>query len=58
MKHLKNFKPKEEDLSKFAPIGTKDCENKCARRVIMTKNGPVIACDACKRIVMDNRDNK
>ena len=56
MKHLKNFKPIEEDLSKFAPVGTKDCENKCARRVIMTKKGPVIACDACKRIVIDNRD--
>jgi hypothetical protein len=40
----------------FAPIGTKDCEMKCERRVIMMSNGPVIVCEGCKRIVMDNRD--
>jgi hypothetical protein len=40
----------------FAPVGTKDCEMKCERRVIMMSNGPVIVCEGCKRIVMDNRD--
>ena len=56
---MKNFKdfgkpPKIED--DFAPEGTKECEMKCNRDVIMTKKGPVIVCHGCKRIVMDNRD--
>ncbi len=58
MKHLRSrdeFNQKKVDLSEFAPVGTKDCESKCDRTVIMTKEGPVIACNACKRIVMDNR---
>ena len=41
----------------FAPVGTKDCEMKCERRVIMMSNGPVIVCEGCKRIVMDNRES-
>lgn len=57
---MKNFdqfrKRKIED--DFAPVGTKECEMKCDRDVIMTKQGPVIVCHACKRIVMDNRDKK
>lgn len=40
----------------FAPVGTKDCQMICDRKVIMTKNGPVIVCEGCKRIVMDNRE--
>ena len=40
----------------FAPVGTKDCEMKCERGVIMTKEGHVIVCHGCKRIIMDNRD--
>lgn len=40
----------------FAPVGEKDCQMKCERRIIMTQNGPVIVCLGCKRIVMDNRD--
>ncbi len=57
MKDLFKRKPRkiEDD---FAPIGTKDCEMKCERGVIMTKEGPVIVCHGCKRIVMDNRDSK
>ena len=55
MKDLFKRKPlKIED--DFAPVGTKDCEMKCERGVIMTKEGPVIVCHGCKRIVMDNRD--
>ena len=57
---MKNFdqfrKRKIED--DFAPVGTKECEMKCDRDVIMTKQGPVIVCHACKRVVMDNRDKK
>ena len=33
-----------------------ECQMKCERGVIMTKEGPVIICHGCKRIVMDNRD--
>lgn len=52
---MKNRKPRriEDD---FAPVGQKDCQMKCERGIIMTKNGPVIVCHGCKRIVMDNRD--
>jgi len=39
----------------FAPEGTKQCEMKCQRDVLLTKDGPVIVCHGCKRIVMDNR---
>lgn len=56
MKDIMKNKKDIEDINSFAPVGTKECENKCSRRVIMTKKGPVIACDACKRIVIDNRD--
>jgi hypothetical protein len=59
MKHLhskKDFEVNKPNLSEFAPVGTKDCEGKCERSVVMTKNGPVITCSSCKRIVMDNRD--
>jgi hypothetical protein len=56
MKDLFKRKPRkiEDD---FAPFGTKDCEMKCERRVIMMSNGPVIVCEGCKRIVMDNRES-
>lgn len=59
MKHLRPFgerRKRENPLDDFAPVGTKDCEMKCDRDVIMTKDGPVVVCKACKRIVMDNRD--
>lgn len=59
MRHLRSRKEFEKsdkpDISEFAPVGTKECEGKCDRTVIMTKDGPVVACNACKRIVMDNR---
>lgn len=50
-----NRKPRkiEDD---FAPEGTKECEMKCDRAVIITKSGPVIVCHGCKRIVIDNRE--
>jgi hypothetical protein len=55
MKDYKEFRKRriEDD---FAPEGTKECEMKCERDVVVTKQGPVIVCHACKRIVMDNRD--
>ncbi len=60
LKHLlsrKDFdpKPKSPDLSKFAEVGKKHCQGKCDRKVIMTSDGPVVACVACNRIVIDNR---
>lgn len=42
-------------LDKYAPVGTKDCDGQCDRNVLMTPEGPVIVCDGCDRIVMDNR---
>ena len=58
MKNLKSFLKPRKIEDDFAPIGTKECQMKCDRKVIMTKNGPVIVCDGCKRIVMDNRNEK
>lgn len=57
MKHLKDFFKKKEEgpLTKYAPVGTKHCEAKCNRSVVRTPDGPVIVCDACNRIVIDNR---
>lgn len=53
---MKNLKPrKEEPLKDFAPVGTKDCKSVCDREVVMTKDGPVVICQGCMRIVMDNR---
>lgn len=42
----------------FAAEGTKNCQMKCERGVIMTSKGPVIVCHGCKRIVMDNREKE
>jgi hypothetical protein len=55
-RRIKRFgeKPKNP-LEDFAPVGEKDCEMKCDRDVVMTKDGPVIVCKGCMRIVMDNR---
>lgn len=43
------------NLDEFAPQGKKDCQMMCNREVVMTKEGPIILCHGCKRIVMDNR---
>lgn len=40
----------------FNPKG--ECQMKCERRVIMMPSGPVIVCEGCKRIVIDNREKK
>lgn len=39
----------------YTPVGVKDCESQCDRKVLMTTNGPIIVCNGCSRIVMDNR---
>lgn len=44
-----------KDTSKYAPVGTTFCEGNCLRNVIMTDKGPIVVCDGCKRIVIDNR---
>ena len=49
---------KRKSLKDFAPVGTKDCESKCVREVVMTPDGPIVLCTACERIVMDNRKNE
>lgn len=54
---MKHLKPRREDsLKDFTPVGKKDCQGVCDREVVMTKDGPVIICHGCKRIVMDNRN--
>ncbi len=58
MKNFRNFNKPRKIEDDFAPVGTKECEMKCDRDVIMTKQGPVIVCKSCKRIVMDNRNDK
>lgn len=55
---MKFKKTSKKQLEDFHPVGTKDCEMKCSREVIMTKEGPVIICNGCNRIVMDNRNDK
>lgn len=50
MKNLKNKRTIEDD---YTSIGF--CQMLCDRKVIMTQNGPVIVCEGCKRIVIDNR---
>ena len=40
---------------KFAPVGTKPCEGKCDREVLLTPTGPIIVCYGCNRIVIDKR---
>jgi hypothetical protein len=55
MKHLKPIR-KNDPTDGFEPMGKKDCEMKCDREVRMTKEGPVVVCHGCKRVVMDNRD--
>ena len=49
-------KPEKLDLTKYAPVMTKDCQGMCDRKVVRTPTGPIILCDGCKRIVMDNRN--
>lgn len=43
-------------LSDYTPVGKKDCESICDREVVVTKDEPVIICNGCMRIVMDNRE--
>lgn len=45
----------KSNIEDFAPVSTKSCQMKCERDVVMTKEGPVIVCYGCNRVVMDNR---
>ena len=47
-----------KDVSKYEPIGTKLCEGNCLRQVMMTDSGPVVVCNGCDRIVIDNRNRE
>lgn len=44
-----------KNLNDYTPVGKKDCESICDREVVVTKDGPVIICNGCMRIVMYNR---
>ncbi len=49
------MKNKKIKLENFAKVGTKNCEANCKREVLMTKNGPIVICHGCNRIVIDQR---
>ncbi len=49
------MKREKINLKNFAEVNTKSCEGKCEREVIPTKDGPVIICHGCNRIVIDCR---
>jgi hypothetical protein len=38
---------------KYAKVGEKFCEGICDRKIIKTKDGPMLVCDGCHRIVID-----
>lgn len=46
---------KDDRLKTYSPIGTKSCKGICDRDVIVSSGGPVVVCNACKRIVIDSR---
>ncbi len=48
----------DKELREYAPVGTKFCEGECLRKVVMTQDGPVVVCDGCKRVVIDNRNKE
>lgn len=50
-----NLLIREKKKLKYFPIGTRHCEGKCDRKVINTKEGSILVCDGCNRIVIDNR---
>jgi hypothetical protein len=43
------------NLEEFSPVGTTFCEGICDREVLLTPEGTIVVCQACKRIVFDNR---
>ena len=47
---------KKKSLRDYASQGTKPCEAKCEREVVMTPNGPLVVCHGCMRVVIDNRE--
>ena len=53
---INNMDKKRKPLRDFAPVGKKECESKCEREVAMTPEGPVVVCNSCMRIVIDNRN--
>ena len=43
-------------IKDYAPEGTKSCLGLCLRKVVMTPEGPIVICEGCTRIVIDNRE--
>lgn len=46
---------KDDRLKTYSPVGTKSCKGICDRDVIVSERGPVVVCNACKRVVIDSR---
>jgi ribosomal protein S27E len=58
MKYLRTRGEEKDQFKDFSPLMTKDCQGVCDRQVVMTKEGAVIVCNGCMRVVMDNRNGK
>jgi hypothetical protein len=43
------------DISEYTPVGKKDCQGICDRKILATNIGTIVICNGCYRIVMDNR---
>jgi hypothetical protein len=56
MKNKKTIAHRNDQFANYSPVGHSFCEGKCQRQIVVTKEGPVIICDGCMRIVMDNRE--
>lgn len=40
-------------MKDYKPIDSGECQMKCDRKVLMAKEGPIIVCDGCKRIIIN-----
>lgn len=54
-KKLKRVGMLYSTVDKYAPFGEKECEGRCERKPLITKKGPLVVCDSCLRVVLDNR---
>ena len=46
-----------KNIKEYTPVGKKDCQGVCDREVIAVKQGVIIVCHGCRRIVMDNKSS-
>lgn len=51
-----NVMAKSDRWKTYAPAGTKPCKGICDCDVVFADGKPIVVCNGCKRIVIDNRD--